>query len=84
MTRRDKNFAKILRSNGKNIQFEDFIQAMQTAGFEDQRQSGTSHHIFKDTEGRMMNVQPAKDGKAKPYQVRQLQSIIQERKQNED
>gem|GEM_PF-2302835 len=28
----------------------------------------------------MMNIQPSKDGKAKSYQVKQLQSIIQERK----
>jgi len=80
MTKKAKNLQRILNGNGKNVQFDDFINAILASGFDDRRQSGTSHHIFKDAHGNMMNIQPSKDGKAKSYQVKQLQSIIQERK----
>jgi hypothetical protein len=58
----------------------DFITAMKAAGFEEARQSATSHKILIDSEKIIMNVQPMKDGKAKPYQVKQFQSIISKRK----
>ena len=78
MTKKAKNLQRILAGTGKNVQFDDFINAILASGFEDTRQNGTSHHIFKDADGNIMNIQPSKDGKAKPYQIKQLQSIVRE------
>lgn len=76
MSRKEKLLQKILTGAGTNVQMGDFITAMKAAGFREERQSGTSHKILCDLKGNMMNVQPMKDGKAKPYQVKQFQKII--------
>ncbi|WP_155815885.1 type II toxin-antitoxin system HicA family toxin [Rhodothermus marinus] len=44
-------------------------------GFEFAREKG-SHRIYKT---RLINLQPGKNGKAKPYQVKQVLKIIEER-----
>jgi len=80
MSRKEKLLQKILISSGTNVQMSDFITAMKAAGFTEERQSGTSHKIMCDPQGNMMNVQPMKDGKAKPYQVKQFQKLISNRK----
>ena len=76
MSRKEKLLQKILAGAGTNVQMTDFITAMKAAGFREERQSGTSHKILCDLKGNIMNVQPMKDGKAKPYQVKQFQKII--------
>jgi predicted RNA binding protein YcfA (HicA-like mRNA interferase family) len=78
--RKEKLLQKILTSGGTSVQMSDFINAMKAAGFSEERQSGTSHKILSDSNGHMMNVQPMKDGKAKPYQVKQFQKLISNRK----
>lgn len=79
MSGKDKRIQKILGGNGRNVSFEDFIFALHSAGFREERQNASSHRILKDADGRIMNVQPSKDGDAKPYQIRQLQTIMRER-----
>lgn len=73
MTTKDKALKKVLESNGKNIQFSDFVKALKAAGYEKIRQDGTSHAIWAKSGKQPMNIQPAKDGKAKPYQIKQFQ-----------
>lgn len=66
MSGKDKRIQKILGGNGRNVSFEDFIFALRSAGFREERQNASSHRILKDADG-------------KPYQIRQLQTIMRER-----
>ena len=59
----------------KNIRFEDLKRVITDFGF-DCRTRG-DHHIFaKEGVVEIINLQPLKDGKAKPYQVRQVRNLI--------
>lgn len=75
MGQRDKLIVKILSATSdSNILFEDACNLLISFGFS-VRIKG-SHHIFyrQDIE-EILNIQP-KDGKTKPYQVRQIRNII--------
>lgn len=62
-----------------NIAFSDFIRLIEAFGFEFDRQRGTSHQMYmRESVREAMNVQPNRDGSAKPYQVRQLKRLVQE------
>jgi predicted RNA binding protein YcfA (HicA-like mRNA interferase family) len=66
------------KSSPNNYSFEDLCLLVQKIGFEFARQSG-SHHIYRHSGlGRdgMVNIQNVK-GKAKPYQVKQILSLIE-------
>ena len=59
----------------KNIRFNDLLKLLIDLGFE-QRVKG-NHHIFtKEDILEILNLQPLKEGKAKPYQVKQIRNII--------
>lgn len=59
----------------RNIRFEDLKRMMISLGFAC-RVKG-DHHIFsKEGVAEIVNLQPLKDGKAKPYQVKQVRSLI--------
>ncbi len=59
----------------KNIGFNDLLKLLIDLGFE-KRVKG-DHHIFtKQDVLEILNLQPLKDGKAKPYQVKQVRNII--------
>ena len=71
----EKLFQKIL-SGSKNVSFSDFVILLNAFGFELDRING-SHHIFKHREiTELINIQNVK-GKAKPYQIKQFLSIIE-------
>ncbi len=65
-----------------NIKFNDVVRLLNHLGFE-MRTKG-SHNIFrKDGVNELINIQ--KDGnKAKPYQIRQIRSILVEYNLTED
>jgi len=67
--------AKILRgTSDANISFSGVCQLLKVFGF-DERVRG-DHHIFaKDGIKEILNLQP-RGSKAKPYQVKQVRSII--------
>ena len=67
----------------KNIKFADIKKMIMSFGF-DCRIKG-DHHIFA-REGivEIINLQPLKDGKAKPYQVKQVRNLILKYKLNEE
>ncbi len=46
-------------------------------GFRLDRTSG-SHRIFRHGMGLMLNLQPDRNGQAKPYQLRQLLELVEE------
>lgn len=70
---------KILESilaGSKNVAFSDFLKLVEAYGFRLSRIQG-SHHIFKrDGVRELVNLQNVK-GKAKPYQMRQVLSLVE-------
>lgn len=75
MARHEKLLARILRGTADaNIPFEALCRLLRSLGFAE-RVSG-SHHIFTQ-EGveEILNLQP-KEGKGKPYQVKQVRMVI--------
>jgi predicted RNA binding protein YcfA (HicA-like mRNA interferase family) len=60
-----------IRNNPKNVDFDELCWAATRSGFVLERTSG-SHRIFRhpDDPEEMLDLQPGRDGKAKPYQVK--------------
>jgi hypothetical protein len=75
VTRHDKLIDRIVRGNADaGIRFQDLVSALNRLGFE-MRVKG-DHHIFtKEGVAEILNLQP-RDGKAKPYQVKQVRAVI--------
>ena len=76
MGKLEKTLQKILSgASDKNINFDEIKMVLYHFGFEERIKG--SHHIFyrKNIEN-IINLQTAKDGKAKPYQVKQVRDII--------
>lgn len=76
MSKLEKSILKILSgASDKNINFDEIVMVLNHFNFE--RRIKGSHHIFyrNDVEN-IINIQPASDGKAKPYQVKQVRDII--------
>lgn len=68
---------RIQQGNVHNIAFNDFLRLIEAFGFEFVRQRGTSHRIYtRDDVEQPLNVQPQRDGSAKPYQVRQFKDLV--------
>ena len=81
MSKKEKLFLK-LRASPNNCHFEDICLLAEHVGFLPKGNSGTSHRIYKhnvisgpNLEG-VMNFQNV-NGKAKPFQVRQLLDFIE-------
>lgn len=75
MAPRDKTLERILLgTSDANIPFAGICQLLRALGFEERVRG--SHHIFtKDGVVEILNLQ-SKDQKAKPYQVKQVRSVI--------
>jgi hypothetical protein len=75
VTRHDKVIDRILRGNADaGIRFQDLVSVLSRLNF-DMRVKG-DHHIFtKEGVAEILNLQP-RDGKAKPYQVKQVRAVI--------
>ncbi|MBD1823530.1 type II toxin-antitoxin system HicA family toxin [Cyanobacteria bacterium FACHB-DQ100] len=75
MNRQDKLLVKILLgTSDANIPFESLCNLLTNLGFE-QRIQGSHHIFFKEGIEDILNLQP-KQGKAKPYQVKQVRNVI--------
>lgn len=76
MSKFEKLILKILQGfSDKNIDFEDLQKVLLKLEF-DERIKG-SHHIYtKENVEEIINIQPSNEGKAKPYQVKQVREII--------
>ena len=67
----------------KNIRFTELRKLILSLGFYERIKG--DHHIYsKEGIPEIINIQPLKDGKAKPYQVKQTRSIILRYKLNKD
>ena len=75
MGSRDKLLEQILRgTSDANIPFGGLCQLLRSLGFAERIKG--SHHIYtKDGVEEILNLQ-SKTGKAKPYQVKQVRSVI--------
>jgi hypothetical protein len=59
----------------RNIRFEDIKRLVADFGFVCRIKG--DHHIYsKEGVAEIINLQPLKDGKAKPYQVKQVRNLI--------
>jgi hypothetical protein len=64
----------LMRKSDANVPFDSLCALLLRLGF-DQRIKG-DHHIFtKEGVVEILNLQP-KDGKGKPYQVKQIRDVI--------
>ena len=72
----EKVIDKILAGNADtNIKFSDLCKVLQQ--FEFHLWTKGSHHIFyKEGIEEIINIQPTKDNKTKPYQVKQVRQLI--------
>lgn len=75
MGRYDKLLLKILQgTSDANITFNDLCQILHRLGFEERTRG--SHHLFR-MQGVEEKINLQREGsKAKPYQVRQVRSVI--------
>ena len=75
MTKFDKTLEKVLRGvSDANVDFDDWRQLLDGLGFQERIRG--SHHIYtKDGVIEIINLQP-KGSKAKPYQVKQVRTLI--------
>jgi hypothetical protein len=76
VTRHQKLLERILSADAdQSIRFDRLCAFLLHLGF-DERQSG-SHRIFtREGAPGIINLQPRRDGTAKPYQVRQVRDFI--------
>jgi predicted RNA binding protein YcfA (HicA-like mRNA interferase family) len=77
MSKREKILLKLLSGNAdNNFSLDDLVGILTTLGFEERRSLG-SHRIFtKKNVAGIINLQKSKDGKAKPYQVKQVREFL--------
>jgi predicted RNA binding protein YcfA (HicA-like mRNA interferase family) len=67
-----------LLAGSHDISFNEFVALLEGFGFLLDRVRG-SHHVFARPDvGEMLSIQPRKDGKAKPYQLRQFLKMVEE------
>jgi len=71
---------KVLRKvlsglSDKNIRFNDLRKLLLDIGF-NERIKGDHHIFYHRNVIEIINLQPLSDGKAKPYQVKQVRNII--------
>lgn len=78
MNRWQRLVARMRRSKA-NVDLSDLEGLLKKAGLAFDRQEG-SHRIFKHPSrpNLVVNLQRAQDGKAKPYQVRQVLKILED------
>jgi len=76
VTSRAKLLGKILSgTSDQNIAFDELVALLRHLGFS-MRTTG-SHHIFsREAVAEILNLQPRRDGTAKPYQAKQVRQVL--------
>jgi predicted RNA binding protein YcfA (HicA-like mRNA interferase family) len=77
MSRKEKLKEKLLDGNqDQNWRLDELCTLLPHLGFTEREGKG-SHRIFhREGIEDLINLQPTRDGKAKPYQVRQVRAIV--------
>lgn len=78
MVKKYKLYQRLL-NNQKNIKFNQLVTLIEAFGFELDRIKG-SHHTYRhpSISGAFLLLQPDKNGEAKPYQIKQFLSLIEQ------
>ena len=77
MTKKEKLREKLVGGESdKNFSFKELCTFVQQAGFTLRSGRGDHSLFFKEGVTEIINLQPSRDGKAKPYQVREIRGII--------
>jgi hypothetical protein len=73
----EKTLAQVLDPRrDRNVVFTEVVTLLRRLGFDERMGSGSHHIFFRDGVEEIINLQPLGNGKAKPYQVRQVRKII--------
>lgn len=76
MSRFEKLLDQILKgTSDTNIRFEEICNLLSKLGFSN-RIKGSHHIFFKEKIIEIINIQPTREGKCKPYQVKQIRDLI--------
>jgi len=76
VTSRAKLLVKILAgTSDQNIAFAELVSLLRYLGFE-LRMAGSHHILSNQGVVEILNLQPRRDGTAKPYQVKQVRQVI--------
>jgi predicted RNA binding protein YcfA (HicA-like mRNA interferase family) len=76
MSKAEKLAAKILSGRSdRNFAFDDLCYILERAGFVSRSGKGSHRIYYKEGVVEIINVQP-RNGKAKPYQVKQVRELI--------
>jgi hypothetical protein len=59
-----------------NISFTDLCSLVESTGFTHKKTKRHTDQYYREGVPDLINLQPAKDGKAKPYQVRQVRKLF--------
>lgn len=78
MVKKLKLYQKLV-NNQKNVKFNDFVIIVEAFGFILDRIKG-SHHTYKHSAvmDAFLQLQPGKNGEAKPYQIKQFLTLVEE------
>lgn len=76
VTSRGKLLAKILAgASDQNISFAELVELLRYLGFES-RTAGSHHIFYRHDVAEILNLQPRRDGTAKPYQVKRVRNVM--------
>jgi predicted RNA binding protein YcfA (HicA-like mRNA interferase family) len=76
MSKAQKLAAKILSGRSdKNFAFDDLCHILERAGFQLRSGKGSHRIYYKEGVIEIVNIQP-RNGKAKPYQVKQVRELL--------
>jgi predicted RNA binding protein YcfA (HicA-like mRNA interferase family) len=76
MGKAEKLAAKILSGRSdRNFAFDDLCYILDRAGFQVRSGKGSHRIYYKDGVAEVINIQP-RNGKAKPYQVKQVRELL--------
>jgi predicted RNA binding protein YcfA (HicA-like mRNA interferase family) len=67
-----------LLSGSMDIRFDEFVLLLERFGFVLDRTRGSHHMVVHPDVAELLSSQPRKDGKAKPYQLRQFLKLVEE------
>lgn len=73
---RDDKLLAAIRQNPNDVRFDDALRAATLIGFEKKGGAGSHQTFAREGEVVQLNFQNTKNGKAKPYQVKQLIAMM--------
>jgi len=76
MTKKQKIIEKLLSGESdNNFDFSELVSLMKILGFQ-LRVKGSHYIFYRDGISEIINIQPVRENKGKPYQVKQIRNLI--------